>query len=115
MIYRVAIFTIRSPIPNTIRDVTLHENTWSDKILLNHPEMAPHIDAIEKTIEAPTFIYESETTQGNFVFVNTLVRDTTDRPLRVAVKPIGADGEVRSAYFSSNVTPGAMIWPSQPK
>jgi hypothetical protein len=110
--FRPIIFTATTPIPNTVMEVTLHDDTWHGKIVPNHPEMAPHLDDVEKTIESPTSIFESGTTQGNFVFVNESVRDMTNKPLRVAVKPIGKDGEVRSAYFSSNITPGVQIWPS---
>jgi hypothetical protein len=91
--------------------VTLHQDTWDDKITKNRPEFIGREAEIEQTISNPTAIFESSTTTGNFVFVNAGVKDSGGRSLRVPVKPVGLDGEVRSAYHSSNLSPGVQIWP----
>lgn len=111
MAYRPPLFTVSTPIPNILRDVTLYEDAWQQKITVYHPEMTGHLNDVEATIQAPTRICGSGTVGGNYVFVNEGVKDATGRSLRVAVKPVGVDGEVRSAYFSSSTTPGTVIWP----
>jgi hypothetical protein len=109
--FRRPLFTVRTPIPNTLRDVTLYEDTWRRKIEPNHPEMAGKELEVEQTLQWPTAIYASGTTVGNFVFVNDRIRDRAGRSLRVAVKPVGLDGEVRSAYHDSATPTGVRIWP----
>jgi hypothetical protein len=109
--YRSKIFTTPSPIPRVIKDITLYEDTWDAKIVPKHPEMQDRVQDVEATTISSTSGWESLTVQGNLVFVNESVVDSTGRVLRVAVMPVGICGEVRSAYFSSNLTPGKKIWP----
>lgn len=110
--YRHTIFTVETPIPHILKDVTLYEDTWENKIVRKHPEMEGREFDVENSIVQPTKIFKSQTVAGNIVFVNESVRDPGGRSLRVPVRPDDVtSGEVRSAYFSSEVTNvGELIW-----
>lgn len=67
---------------------------------------------VENSIAQPTKIFKNQTAGGSIVFVNESIKDQRGKSLRVPVRPAGGTGgEVRSAYFSSEVTNvGELIW-----
>lgn len=110
--HRHPIFTVETPIPDILKEVTLYEDVWDAHIVPNHPELAGRQIDVENSVVQPTKIFRSQTVAGNIVFVNESVKDQLGKSLRVPVRPSGiTSGEVRSAYFSSEVTNvGELIW-----
>ena len=109
--YRLPVFTVETPIPNILKEVTLYEDVWEGHIVLNHPELEGREIDVENSVAQPTKIVQSQTVIGTVLFVNESVQDQTGRSLRVATRSSGAThGEVRSAYFSSETNVGELIW-----
>ena len=91
--------------------VVLYEATWTNKIIIDHPEMVGKEQDVQTTVENPTHVIASATVPGNILLVNTCLIDPTGRSLRVPVTPRTGKHEVRSAYYSSNVSgAGRILW-----
>ncbi len=63
-------FTTVSPHNNA--PVRCSRRQWSGHIVANHPEMAGHEDAVERTIREPLAVYRSDVDRRRHVFYRPL-------------------------------------------
>jgi hypothetical protein len=89
-----------------VNTVALHENTWEQHILLNHPELQGKEQSVQEVAETPSAVYASNSLVTDYLFVKAGVVDSAGRLLRVVVR----GGVVVTAYYSS-ATGGRLVWP----
>lgn len=98
---RWPLFIANTPFPPT-PTVKLHEETWKNHVLPNHPEMAGKDAQVKHTLEAPLVVC-SATAADYYTFVSNSELDSKGKPLIVVVSPNDSSGEavVATAYYGS--------------
>lgn len=92
------------------REVSLQKDVWENHICSGHPEVRQ--DSVQKTIENPNIISESEKHISSYVYSNNSI---TKSQLYVNVIVRFTDkgrkkGDVRTSYVSSKLPKGKPIW-----
>lgn len=107
---RPILYASVSPAPSKVSGrITLYKHTWEDHIQLGHPEV--DFFHVKNAIDNPCYVCASATVPGALVLVNEIDRNESGDPLRVPIKPDGADNNiVTSAYYSNSTSHGTIIW-----
>ena len=88
------------------REVVLYEDTWYDKILVDHPEMADGLDAIETVLTNPDRVNfdAMHNTGENFYRYGVLRYSHDSFYLKVVVRFEVRDGRMRGIVISAYPT-----------
>lgn len=84
--------------------IELRASTWEEHILVNHPEMKNELREIQATVEMPSLVYESASSQDRKVFFD---QHSTSKYPRLYVKVV-ADytqevATITTAMFSKKI------------
>lgn len=91
------------------RQVRLTEERWQH--ILSHPEMTGQREKIVETLSAPEVVMA--TPKDTDVHIYHRLYETTPvtrKYVAVAVKYLSADAFILTAYFTSRVRKGTLIW-----
>jgi hypothetical protein len=97
--------------------VRLWEDTWTDHIIKQHPEMLGKVRDVRRTLEHPFLVCESKGGFGRYVFVTDQDVNHQGCPLIVAVARRDSSGypSVSSAYYGNkwylDKAKVRLIWP----
>ena len=95
-----------------LSEVRLYGETWTDKISVQHSEVAELGQAaVVDTVANPTHVYDSHTNPGKALVFVSETNTYLGKPLRVPVKiHSGTSGRVITAYVSGGTYSGARLW-----
>ncbi len=89
------------------REIVLMDDVWYGKILVQRPQLATALDAVERTLSDPDQVNDDKTFANREVFYR---RSLLPPPygwklLKVVVRFAGAEGRVITAFPAFNVNP----------
>ena len=96
--------------------VCLPETRWTAHVLASHPEMRPHLEAIQRTIEQPHFVLRSETDPDAKLFYRRGAAQGkyTNLYVKVVVSYAAKSAIVKTAFFTADLTGGKILWAKFP-
>jgi hypothetical protein len=96
--------------------VQLSDDKWNTHILASHPEMAPYLDLLFEAIENPHAVLRSSTASESKLFYRRGVNQGRYANLycKVVVGYDVSPATIRTAFFTSNLTGGEIIWLKYP-
>lgn len=104
-----------TPLPR-VSPVTLYRDTWFDKIIKNHVEIAGKEDAVRAVVSSPTAICRGSANPRYLVFLNSSIRSPSgSAPLTVYVDPLHR--VVVSVYYNrsfARIPPDQVVWQPSP-
>lgn len=93
--------------------ITLTKEQWEGHILVGHPAMAKHLEAIRLTISDPDYILQSDKRAGTRLFYRLGVTEGKYSSLYVVVviRYAASEGFVRTAYLALRpIAGGKVVW-----
>ncbi len=93
--------------------ITLTKERWEDHILVGHPAMAKHLEAIRLTISDPDYILQSDKRADTRLFYRLGVTEGKYSNLYVVVvmRYTASAGFVRTAYLALKpIAGGEVVW-----
>jgi hypothetical protein len=89
------------------REIVLLDAHWYGKILIDHPELADALDAVEQTLTDPELVNYDKAYENREVYYR---RTSLPAPygwslVKVIVEFAGDEGEVITAFVAYNVNP----------
>lgn len=96
--------------------VTLSDGRWQGHILAAHPEMQPYLAQIEEAIRNPTCVYSSENDPNSRLFYRrgAALGKYKNLYLKVVVSYSSLPATVRTAFFTTSLTGGDLLWIRRP-
>ena len=88
--------------------IILYTDTWTDHILWGHPEV--DLGHVHDTLADPDYVCASETEPGDWVLVCEGNTNEYGDPMRVAVRDVGGQLIVTSAYYADAQWHGQVLW-----
>ncbi|MEX0804877.1 MAG: hypothetical protein WD688_16405 [Candidatus Binatia bacterium] len=93
------------------KSVRLTEERW--RHILEHPEMARQKQKVRETLKKPDLVLTSHHDFSVGLYYRFYSRSPVGRKyLMVAVKILGDDAFIITAFFTDEVKGGTQIWPS---
>lgn len=93
--------------------ITLTRERWEDHILIGHPAMAKHLEAIKLAVSDPDYILQSDKRADTKLFYRLGVTEGRHSNLYmvVVIRHTVSEGFVRTAYLALKpIAGGEVVW-----